>query len=317
MPGQVSGDHKSPKPKSIERPRNVQFAAYVEDYVSSPEMGKARPQPSNTAGKNVDGSRSTNANGATNASISNTHSNATPKTASAADYEPTKDTQPSSFPSVGPPPSNINNYGGRQWHTSVDPSQSLNWPGGQLHAGPPWASSYNGASPGPHFHAPWAPPHHLVNNAAYPVFAPPSPYPYVGLPLHLHESIFSFLSSFLFTQTFLSLLFFFILFIPFFPTATISPLWATTRTACRLPRGSTFNHRFLIPLSAPCRMSTSLVLMGDTLLALKLVNPQCTCPRSSSINLVLALISFQRRFTSTDTLTMQVQPELSKSFFGS
>lgn len=126
----------------------------------------------------------------------------------------------------------------------------------------------------------------------------------------------SFLSSFSLFQNFMSLLFIFVLFILHFLTATISPSWATTRTACRLPRGSTSNHRFLIPLSAPCRMSTSLVLMGDTLLALKLVSPQCTCPRSSSINLVLALISFQRRFTSTDTLTMQVQPELSKWLFG-
>lgn len=127
------------------------------------------------------------------------------------------------------------------------------------------------------------------------------------------QACFSFFHSFLLLQFSLSLLFIFVLFVTFSLTATISPLWATTRTACRLPRGSTFNHRFLIPLSAPCRMSTSLVLMGDTLLALKLVSPQCTWPRSSSINLVLALISFQRRFTSTDTLTMQVQPELSKS----
>ena len=186
MPGQASGDARSPKPKSNERPRNVQFAAYVEDYVSSPETGKARPHTSNSGPKNttnVNGSSNTNTNGTVIAGDFNAQPNATQKTASAADYVLTKDTQPSSFPPVGPPPSNINNYGGGQWHTSADPSQSLNWPGNQLHSGPPWASCYNSASPGPHFHAPWAPPHHLVNNVAYPVFAPPSPYTYVGLPI--------------------------------------------------------------------------------------------------------------------------------------
>lgn len=143
-----------------------------------------------------------------------------------------RDTQPSSFPSVGLPPNN--HVSGAPWLVAANPSQSLAWPGachsyggyGGLPAvAGPWAPGVTDSSLACHF---YAPPPHLVNNVAYPAFT------------HQHNpfgpvrftSFLSFLSSCVTLSTTLFRLHFFLLhyrlsFKPLTPSHELPELRAT------------------------------------------------------------------------------------------
>lgn len=105
-------------------------------------------------------------------------------TAAAAPESTSKDNQPESFPQLGAPPNSA--FGAGQWHTAVDPTQSVKLPGQPFAAGfPPGLTS---ASPQAHLFAPHP---QLVNAPTCPPFPAaaqlPTPITYIGIPSSQHH----------------------------------------------------------------------------------------------------------------------------------